>query len=906
MSRSLNTTLLFWLTETERHSRKLWMSLIGLIGISICSCTPESITREWPMVLDVYQCLEDQVCVESLFTRTQLGCYVTREANERALVRRNRFRIDAVGELIFEDDRIPQSPGDRFVGSLFFLERGSDCGRMTPEMACGDGCLLRLSHDEVTVGLEPTQIDFNSSGTCDILSEDDEMIRLCLDNEIGQDMGDMGGMEDMRDMDLSACTPERLGMPCDAEDTSALGACATGVYRCQDDQLICEPNGPIQEGCDLIDNDCDGAVDETEIQEPCANGVGACEVQGSFACVGGLSQCVTPPTPEPASSDATCDAVDDDCDGRSDEDYVITEVSCGIGVCQRSGIRLCQAGELIDDCVPEPPEVDRDERCDLLDEDCDGQVDEDYEVSVITCGIGACVANGERVCADGAVVEQCSPTAPAESDPICDGVDDDCDSRIDEDYTITATVCGVGSCQAVGALECIAGVEIDSCSPTLPEVDVDSTCDGVDDDCDGSVDEEYVPTQITCGVGACQSEGLQLCQAGTLVDECTPSDPARADDPTCDGVDDDCDGESDEDFNTFAGDPCGQGVCEQVGTFICQEGQLVNACTPLEPTTDLDAADAVCDAIDDDCDGSIDEDFPIEATSCGIGVCAAVGELTCRDGAVIDTCDPTTLVGEVIDDCDSLDNDCDGAADEDFTSQTILCDVETSCVKTGISSCLNGVPGDSCDQAAQRDSDGDGVGDPCAWVSHPQLTFAILRHEVTFGAYRDCVAQGGCQDDPLNYQVSNDNDDDGCQFLSGETLSAEPADKPLRCVVTEQLAEYCDWIGGRLPTPDELLDQVLPTFGDFTCADSISGGCPNTTGRSERVCSLEVTPGDLEICDLGGNVYELTSEVTQINNTDYMSVCFDDYDTGEAFLNRCATQKKSETNPRIGGRCVRD
>jgi hypothetical protein len=879
------------------------------------------------MILDVYECLEDQMCTESVLSRTNLGCYVTREVNERALVRRNRFNVGSDGELIFEDDHISQGPGDRFIGTLFFLERGSTCNGMMPEMVCGDGCLLRLGHDEVTVGLEPTKISFRSSGMCDLFSEDEEIMRVCLGvddadmsldledmGDVGDvgDMGDMGDigtpedMGDMEDMEPPTCPPELVGESCDVDDIGAIGACALGVYVCQNDQLICEPNEGSAEVCDLVDNDCDGTVDESEMLAPCTNGVGACEVQGGFACVGGVEQCVTPPQPEPAELDASCDAIDDDCDGRSDEDYMIAEVSCGLGACQRPGVQLCQAGELIDDCVPAEPTVDVDQLCDQIDEDCDGQVDEEYEVSVITCGIGACAASGERICEAGAEVDQCSPTAPADSDALCDGIDEDCDDVFDEDYQPTATACGVGVCQAVGELACLMGALVDTCSAPQPDVNTDDTCDGADEDCDGNIDEDYVATQISCGVGACQSDGLKQCRGGVLTDECTPSDPQRTDDPTCDDIDDDCDGDSDEDFNSFPGNACGQGVCQQEGTFVCQEGQLINDCTPLDSPTDQDAADAVCNAVDDDCDGALDEDYPAEATTCGVGVCAALGELTCLDGAVVDTCDPATLVGEVIDDCDDLDNDCDGTTDEDFTSQTILCDVATSCVKTGISSCVDGVPSDSCDQAAQRDSDGDGVGDPCAWVTDPQLSFAILRHEVTFGAYRDCVAQGGCTEYTLNYQVTNDADDEGCEFLSEDVVSGESSDKPLRCAVTEQLAEYCDWIGGRLASPDELLNQVQPTFGDFSCANSVSGGCPNATGLSEEVCSLELVPGDLGICDVGGNVYELTSEITQINNTDYMTVCFDDYNPGEALLNRCATQKKNETNPRIGGRCVRD
>ena len=83
---------------------------------------------------------------------------------------------------------------------------------------------------------------------------------------------------------------------------------------------------------------------------------------------------------------------------------------------------------------------------------------------------------------------------------------------------------------------------------------VDATCDGVDDDCDGSIDEDFVPYATTCGVGACASTGTATCAGGTIHDSCMPGTPA-ASDTTCNGIDDDCDGQIDED-----GDDDGDGV----------------------------------------------------------------------------------------------------------------------------------------------------------------------------------------------------------------------------------------------------------------------------------------------------------------------------------------------------------
>jgi hypothetical protein len=74
-------------------------------------------------------------------------------------------------------------------------------------------------------------------------------------------------------------------------------------------------------------------------------------------------------------------------------------------------------------------------------------------------------------------------------DPSCDGVDDDCDGSFDEDFVSTATNCGVGACAATGSTSCVSGGVVDSCAPGAPAAD-DATCNAMDDDCDGSVDED--------------------------------------------------------------------------------------------------------------------------------------------------------------------------------------------------------------------------------------------------------------------------------------------------------------------------------------------------------------------------------------------------------------------------------
>jgi hypothetical protein len=76
------------------------------------------------------------------------------------------------------------------------------------------------------------------------------------------------------------------------------------------------------------------------------------------------------------------------------------------------------------------------------------------------------------------------------------------------------------------------------------------TCDGVDNDCNGVVDDGINPTPTTCGVGACASTGQTTCVNGVPGDTCTPGASSTE---TCNGVDDDCDGTADENV-------CPQGI----------------------------------------------------------------------------------------------------------------------------------------------------------------------------------------------------------------------------------------------------------------------------------------------------------------------------------------------------------
>ena len=306
-------------------------------------------------------------------------------------------------------------------------------------------------------------------------------------------------------------------------------------------EYACPVNPPLlQELCNGADDDCDGVVDDL----PIAGLGGACypsstagctdDGLGNFTsqgvCQAGTRQCffgvnvcngfVTP-------GSELCDAIDQDCDGdpRNGFDTQNNPNFCGNACIQ------CNLANAIPNCVSG------------------------------TCGIAVCLSGFEN--ANGIAADGCEYACTQTGAEVCDGVDNDCDTRVDENLappaglncnkpgTPCANVSAVCStCGGVTTFRCdysgVAGTETGACGSLALQ---ETRCDAVDNDCDTLTDEAF-SVNIACNdglLGACRGTGAFVCNAaqnGVTCNITTPGAAATAE--QCNNRDDDCDGTLDE------------------------------------------------------------------------------------------------------------------------------------------------------------------------------------------------------------------------------------------------------------------------------------------------------------------------------------------------------------------------
>ncbi len=635
------------------------------------------------------------------------------------------------------------------------------------------------------------------------------------------------------------------------------------------------------EVCNNLDDDCDGAIDEDfpNKGQACDDGkLGVCKGTGTLVCradgtglvcditnPGGSGQTTCPPN-QTCNGDGTetCgNGLDDDCDGKVDEG--------------------CTA------CVPTG------EICNNKDDDCDGIVDEDITRQ---CGTGACL--GTETCVNGVFV---GCTAQMPTTEICNGLDDDCDGIADgftlacsnmvtpggpasdnpgdpSNNPIPQNICHPGSktCPVAppgnGTFSACVGEQ-------TPEPEI---CNGLDDDCDNQIDEDFVPQPCStnCGVGMTQ------CIGGTITCNAQPA----TGDATCNNVDDDCDGQVDEDWmcndpNSIPNSPCACGagvVCN--GVAKCINGTVQCVGDPINVET--------CNCKDDDCDGTIDEGTTCPGgatcTDCQCAFPCSSGEFPCPEGKkcnaqnfcvndpcfgqscpaqqvcidnmnnplCVSDCDPRVITCPTTQVCTPSDGQCHP---NDCTTFPNLCAPNQNCVvnANGMGQCLtNYCQGVTC-QAGQY----------CVAFGHCSLTTATqcfadseCPNGETCGLAGNCVGScvgvdcptgqrcelGACVTDPCGHPCPGGQ---VCDDTTGECI-ANPC-TGLQC----PQGQYCDpnnhgqcepdpCIGTMCPSPDQVCkggscydpSQFLPDAGVETHVTVGGGGCDAGGGHAGLLIGL--------------------------------------------------------------------
>jgi hypothetical protein len=241
------------------------------------------------------------------------------------------------------------------------------------------------------------------------------------------------------------------------------------------------------------------------------------------------------------------------------------------------------------------------ESCNGIDDDCNGSTDEGYPCSPgarVPCDTW-CGSIGTGICTPACLVP--TGSACATTDEACNGRDDDCDTVTDNDFACIAgerLACPT-SCGTEGYRLCTEACEI----PTGTCLPPDESCNGADDDCDTLADETFdcVLGRETLCATECGSEGLGTCAA-----DCSLPAPGACAPPAeiCNGVDDDCDGACDDGFPCCAGEVLScTTACGTTGSAFCSGScALPSAGDCLAPALDM------CDGVDDDCDTLTDED----------------------------------------------------------------------------------------------------------------------------------------------------------------------------------------------------------------------------------------------------------------------------------------------------------